>query len=91
MKMIVWMRGKRVSPLAVGYMSRCKRYRVDRVTYGGRMTFRAMVWFHGLDGGCWQRLEGTRMHRTRSAAEAACERHARLPECSKVEFYGLTA
>jgi hypothetical protein len=85
---MVWMRGKRVSALAVGYLSRCGRYRVDRVSYGERTFFRAMVRFRVADSCCWERLEGRRTHRSRAAAEAACERHARLPACSKVEFYG---
>ena len=37
-----WRRGRRVSEIAMGYESRCGRYRVDRVTYGHVTRWRPM-------------------------------------------------
>jgi hypothetical protein len=77
---ITWCRGRRVSPLATGYQSFDGRYRVDRVKYGQRTLYRALIRWDGR----WERLEGSRVHRTRTAAEAACEKHERLPPMSQL-------
>lgn len=83
MTRIQWKRGRRASELAIGYPSRCGRYRVDCVNWGGTIRWRAMV----RAGDRWEFLTQTRF-RERRNAEAACQAHADLPQVCQVEFAG---
>ena len=75
-------RGKRVSPIAIGYESTCGLYRVDAVKYGPIRYWRAMI----RHGGRWDVLNRIR-YRSRVNAEYACVDHAALPDCCKaVDF-----
>jgi hypothetical protein len=68
-----WRRSRRIDEWATAQWSACRRYRVDRVRYGGTVFWRPMQF---VDGSWRVFRHGGRIvtHRTRKRAVETCER-----------------
>lgn len=74
-----WRRGRRVSELAMGYVSDDGVFRVDRVRYGSRVYYRVMV---RECGEVWTWFD-RRIYRTMEKAKRVCERRE-VSQCDTV-------